>query len=409
MDGILHTGSRERQVFVMTTGEKIAALRREHGLSQEALGEQLGLSRQAVSKWEADQAVPTMDNLMELSRLFGVPVDTLLRPEEELPGKGQEPPEGVKISAEGLKVSYAPVLTKKTKWFIIALAALVLVSVLGNLYAMIRVQGMRAQMENLTLRMEMLSKQIGDAGLAYIPQEGQTEEDALSDYDIAYDLRDDPNKTVKTMLALSFSARPKDLDPDGEIAKFTVLSAADSWSCSAILQQDNAYYGNTEIPMRDGFTVYLTLTDRESGAVRNLPLETLSGISNEFRLQLNYEWLDAQGEGLWDGSTIVSEDGSTTISGRLRYRIYNASADELRCYPEKCRLVLRQGDTELKSMELGSVEYNEENGQYYAYGEVDWKVDKPFGELELVAEMTDNYGRVEERNIDDYALGKSVP
>ena len=105
----------------------------------------------------------------------------------------------------------------------------------------------------------------------------------------------------------------------------------------------------------------------------------------------------------------MSEDGSTTISGRLRYRIYNASADELRCYPEKCRLVLRQGDTELKSMELGPVEYNEENGQYYAYGEVDWKVDKPFGELELVAEMTDNYGRVEERNIDDYALGKSVP
>ena len=138
----------------MTTGEKIAALRREKGLSQEGLGEQLGLSRQAVSKWEADQAVPTMDNLVELSRLFGVPVDTLLRPEEELPGREQEPSEGVKISAEGLKVSYAPVLTKKTKWFIIALAALVLVSVLGNFYAMVRVQGMRARMENLTASWE---------------------------------------------------------------------------------------------------------------------------------------------------------------------------------------------------------------------------------------------------------------
>ncbi|MFQ9125948.1 MAG: helix-turn-helix transcriptional regulator [Butyricicoccaceae bacterium] len=69
----------------MTTGEKIAALRRDHKLSQEALGEKLGLSRQAVSKWEADQAVPTMDNLMELSRLFGVPVDTLLRSGRALP------------------------------------------------------------------------------------------------------------------------------------------------------------------------------------------------------------------------------------------------------------------------------------------------------------------------------------
>ena len=45
----------------MTTGEKIAALRREHKLSQEALGEKLGLSRQAVSKWEADAAVPELE------------------------------------------------------------------------------------------------------------------------------------------------------------------------------------------------------------------------------------------------------------------------------------------------------------------------------------------------------------
>ena len=74
----------------MTTGEKIAALRREHKLSQEALGEKLGLSRQAVSKWEADQAVPTMDNLMELSRLFSVPVDTLLRPDAPFPAAPAE-------------------------------------------------------------------------------------------------------------------------------------------------------------------------------------------------------------------------------------------------------------------------------------------------------------------------------
>ena len=142
----------------MTTGEKIAALRREKGLSQEALGEQLGLSRQAVSKWEADQAVPTMDNLVELSRLFGVPVDTILRPEEELPCKGQEPPEGVRISAEGLKISYAPVLTKKTRWFIIGLAVLLLVSMTGNLYAMVRVQGMQAQVDRLTEQLYAVSK-----------------------------------------------------------------------------------------------------------------------------------------------------------------------------------------------------------------------------------------------------------
>ena len=62
----------------MTTGEKIAALRREHKLSQEALGEKLGLSRQAVSKWETGTADPSTSNLLALAKLFGVPAEELL-------------------------------------------------------------------------------------------------------------------------------------------------------------------------------------------------------------------------------------------------------------------------------------------------------------------------------------------
>ena len=101
----------------MTTGEKIAALRKEQGMSQEALGEKLGLSRQAVSKWEADQAVPTMDNLMELSKLFGVPVDTLLRPDAELMPKAEDSDE----SWPGAENQ--PVRHENRKWKIAAIAA----------------------------------------------------------------------------------------------------------------------------------------------------------------------------------------------------------------------------------------------------------------------------------------------
>ena len=384
---------------IMTTGEKIAALRREKGMSQEALGEKLGLSRQAVSKWEADQAVPTMDNLVELSRLFGVSVDTLLRPDEPLPDKAQ-PPEGVKLSAEGLKVSYVPVLTRKTKWFIIGLAALVLVSVLGNLYAMVQVQSLEAQLRVLQAQVQ---------GTESTVQQETVEEDALSDHDVAYDLQYDPNKTVSTTLALSLSARPKELNPDSEIPKFIIQSAGENWTCAAILEQDNSYVGRTEIPLRDAFTVYLTLTDRESGKVRNLLLETVSGVEKEYRLQFDYQWLDAQGDALLDGSAITSENGSTTVRGRLQYRFYNAWSDRFRAYPVKCRLVLREGDTKLKSMEMSAAEYNEENGQYYAYGEPDWTVAKSFEKLELVAEVTDNYGRVKEWKIHDFAIEKTVP
>ena len=58
----------------MTIGQRIAQKRKEQGLSQEALGDRLGLSRQAIYKWESDAALPEIDKLVALSRLFGVSV-----------------------------------------------------------------------------------------------------------------------------------------------------------------------------------------------------------------------------------------------------------------------------------------------------------------------------------------------
>lgn len=61
-----------------TLGQRIAAKRNELGLSQSALGEQLGVSRQSAFKWESDAAIPEIDKLIALSRLFGVSLDWLL-------------------------------------------------------------------------------------------------------------------------------------------------------------------------------------------------------------------------------------------------------------------------------------------------------------------------------------------
>lgn len=67
---------------VATTGQRIAAHRRALGLSQEALGARLGVSRQAIYKWESDAAMPEIEKLVALSRLFGVSVGALLGVEE---------------------------------------------------------------------------------------------------------------------------------------------------------------------------------------------------------------------------------------------------------------------------------------------------------------------------------------
>lgn len=61
-----------------TLGKRISQYRKEQGLTQENLAERLGISSQAVSKWETDQTCPDILLLPQLSKLLGVSVDTLL-------------------------------------------------------------------------------------------------------------------------------------------------------------------------------------------------------------------------------------------------------------------------------------------------------------------------------------------
>ena len=70
----------------MIFADKLIALRKKAGWSQEELAQQLDVTRQSVSKWESAQSVPDMERLLRMSRLFGVTTDYLLKDElEEVP------------------------------------------------------------------------------------------------------------------------------------------------------------------------------------------------------------------------------------------------------------------------------------------------------------------------------------
>ena len=79
----------------MILADKIIDLRKKNGWSQEELAEQLGVSRQSISKWESAQSVPDMNRILAMSRLFGVSTDYLLK--DEL-----EPERDERISTESL-------------------------------------------------------------------------------------------------------------------------------------------------------------------------------------------------------------------------------------------------------------------------------------------------------------------
>lgn len=70
----------------MKLSEKIQYLRKENGFTQEQLAELCNVSRQAITKWESDIAIPETEKIIFLSRLFMVSIDELLKDELEIDG-----------------------------------------------------------------------------------------------------------------------------------------------------------------------------------------------------------------------------------------------------------------------------------------------------------------------------------
>ena len=100
----------------MTMGQRIGEQRKKLGISQEALGEKLDVSRQAVSKWESDGAVPDVDKLITMSKLFGVSVGWLLGVEEEsAPERSEELTEKQLRMIEEIVKRYQPEQTVVTQ------------------------------------------------------------------------------------------------------------------------------------------------------------------------------------------------------------------------------------------------------------------------------------------------------
>ena len=106
----------------MTLGQRIQELRKQRGMSQEALGDALGVSRQAVSKWEGDNGIPELDTLIAMSRLYEVTVGQLLGVEEPVEQKSEtanESEENKEDQVEAVLRRYVEQTTQKDEcsWF----------------------------------------------------------------------------------------------------------------------------------------------------------------------------------------------------------------------------------------------------------------------------------------------------
>lgn len=124
----------------MILAEKIMTLRKRAGWSQEELAAQLGVSRQSVSKWEGAQSVPDMQKVVQMSRLFGVTTDYLLKEElgepEPAPAESDAPLRRVTMEQAAdylaLRQAAAPKLALATLLCVLSPVALLLLAALSD-------------------------------------------------------------------------------------------------------------------------------------------------------------------------------------------------------------------------------------------------------------------------------------
>lgn len=142
----------------MTIGQRIAQKRKELGLSQEALGETLSVSRQSVYKWESDSALPEIEKLVSMSRLFGVTIGWLLGVEDEETAPETEKSESGELTEAQLKMveeivdrylaaQQPPKKRRWTRFIAAAVVGIVLLAALNSLRSDLR--DMRSQYNSL--------------------------------------------------------------------------------------------------------------------------------------------------------------------------------------------------------------------------------------------------------------------
>ena len=279
----------------MTIGEKIAKLRKQAGLSQEAFSEKLGISRQAVSKWENGTAQPTNENLAQIARLFDVTISSLLDDEDinmgahstfnENPVETKTEFKEVKTERKALAVSS---VTQSAAIIVLAIAIIVQGITIGRLKADInRLTQNMGEYTYLQNQINQLQGQIYNFSNSKVP-----DSDKFTDYN--FRILDYDRET--NIAALHFSVVPKDYTRDTQ-AEIVVKGKEKDYSVKAY-KENNIFVADTAVYCEDNMTVYLYLT--ENGKTRSFILDCLENPASGYLMEVQ--------AGIFDGQLTIAEN-----------------------------------------------------------------------------------------------------
>ena len=291
----------------MTIGERIALLRKRAGLSQEKLAALIGVSRQAIGKWESNLSLPGIDNLQELARVLGVSCDELIT---GVPTTQPDAPNG-QVALESVK----SLLTQQTETdrraarrrFLLGLIPALLACLLAlgavgfSCVLFFRAQGLEDELAALSGRISALQGQLA----AGIGTNDPSDSAALvADYSCSYTLLPG-GKAVR----LQLEALPKSVAA-GQSASFSLI-AGDQNLVQPATAEGGGFRAEFEIPLTgeyNDFKVSFLLKDTAGNTEQEL-LFTESEFLTRYTI-----WLSL------DPDTFAAarqSDGSWIIGGRM--------------------------------------------------------------------------------------------
>ena len=238
-----------------TLGQRIAAERKKLNLSQEALGEKMGVSRQAISKWEADAAMPEIDKLIAMSKLFGVTLGWLMGLEE---GSGQQTADFSEEQLELIRrMIPQPPQPRKSPWIVATIfsaAALVIA-----LFSRPAVPNYAGEINRLQNELQALKSTV--SSMVY-QQEAMMEENAeklLLDHNITFD-GIQPDGTARVI----FNATPREWAP-GQTASLSVLLCGKMVANVPCTINGAVCTATVDLPLENGYEYHFVITDADGG------------------------------------------------------------------------------------------------------------------------------------------------
>ena len=293
----------------MTTGQRIAEKRKELGLSQEALGQELGVSRQSVYKWESDAALPEIDKLVALSRRFGVPVGWLLGVEDPSPEQQASlDPEQLQQEQEKLAQRIAekylearPGISPRRRMLMKVCVGAAAVCLAFGLWRMSeRLEQMESRYDSLMHSVINLNSSVSSqiSGITRrVEQAVKGQNEIAADYSADVRAVDIPGNTV----TFSAMALPKEEPEDLAVLFAADFGGEEPVTVAGVRQGDGTWRADLTCPLTDG--IQLSVIFETGGTRKNQRLEYFSGLYGD-----TFPALDLQAHSMFIFKDLGGED-----------------------------------------------------------------------------------------------------